>query len=225
MEKLFPRIGRKRIRLSGYDYALPGMYFVTMNVKGRIKLFGEVRGGIMQLNEAGKVIDAYLHAVSQKYFFVRIDAHVVMPDHVHAIIEIGKLIGVGDVGVDQRIDPYSSQTNPDIGCVHGIALSENAFSISRSIPQSVPTHGGGYGNPPPPHVHVPSLPDVIQWFKIMTTAAYIRGVKNNGWQLFSLKLWQRSYHERIIRDSLSLGRIRAYIQKNPQNWNTDALRV
>ncbi|GAB1420838.1 hypothetical protein MASR2M15_09620 [Anaerolineales bacterium] len=33
-----------------------------------------------------------------------------------------------------------------------------------------------------------SLPDIMRWFKAMTTNAYIRGVKENQWQAFADKL-------------------------------------
>jgi len=55
----------------------------------------------------------------------------------------------------------------------------------------------------------------------MTTNAYIRGVKQNGWQPFPGKLWQRNYWERIIRDENELNRIREYIINNPSNWHDD----
>ena len=55
----------------------------------------------------------------------------------------------------------------------------------------------------------------------MTTNAYIRGVKQNGWQPFPGKLWQRNYWERIVRDENELNRIREYIINNPSNWHDD----
>lgn len=37
---------RRSIRLPGYDYGQPGMYFVTICVEGKACLFGEVvKGG------------------------------------------------------------------------------------------------------------------------------------------------------------------------------------
>jgi putative transposase len=54
---------------------------------------------------------------------------------------------------------------------------------------------------------VASVPDMMKWFKAMTTNAYIRGVKTDDWPPFQGKLWQRSYHEHIIRDSASLARM------------------
>ena len=67
----------------------------------------------------------------------------------------------------------------------------------------------------------PSLPEIIQWFKTMTTNAYIRGVKEKGWEPFMGKLWQRNYYEHIIRNETELDRIRAYIELNPAAWDKD----
>ena len=38
------------------------------------------------------------------------------------------------------------------------------------------------------------------------------------------KLWQRNYHEHIIRDEQSYHRIANYIINNPQNWKNDKFR-
>ena len=75
-------------------------------------------------------------------------------------------------------------------------------------------HSGGTG-----------LPDVMQWFKTMTTNAYIRGVKADHWTPFAGKLWQRSYHDHIIRDEAGLNAIRAYILINPARWSQDAFFI
>jgi hypothetical protein len=41
----------------------------------------------------------------------------------------------------------------------------------------------------------------------MTTNEYIRGVKQLGWTAFRGQLWQRNYHEHIIRTQESMDRI------------------
>jgi putative transposase len=60
-----------------------------------------------------------------------------------------------------------------------------------------------------------SIGDVVGWFKTMTTNAYIRGVRDNGWPPFERRLWQRNYYEHIVRDHADLERIRQYIAQNP----------
>jgi REP element-mobilizing transposase RayT len=69
------------------------------------------------------------------------------------------------------------------------------------------------------HEQAAGIPPMVQWFKIMTTNAYIRGVKADRWQPFDKRLWQRSYHDRIIRDEKALATIWDYIENNPQRWS------
>jgi hypothetical protein len=37
-------------------------------------------------------------------------------------------------------------------------------------------------------------------------------------------IWQRSFHDRIIRDEVELFHVRNYIRNNPQNWDFDKLK-
>jgi len=84
-----PRLNRRSIRLAGYDYAGPGAYFVTLNVKGDC-VFGEVVGGEMRLNRYGRIVASTWRWLDDHFPGVHVDASVVMPDHVHAIIVISE---------------------------------------------------------------------------------------------------------------------------------------
>lgn len=61
----------------------------------------------------------------------------------------------------------------------------------------------------------------MDWFKTMTTNAYIRGVKEHNWPPFPGRLWHRNYYERIIRYERELNNIRQYITNNPARWACD----
>ncbi|NQV34221.1 MAG: transposase [Phycisphaeraceae bacterium] len=63
-----------------------------------------------------------------------------------------------------------------------------------------------------------TLSEVIKQFKTLTTRRYIEGVRPYGWHSFSGKLWQRSYHDHIIRKGTELNKIRTYICNNPIEW-------
>jgi len=65
------------------------------------------------------------------------------------------------------------------------------------------------------------LHEIVQWFKTMTTNEYIKNVKQNYWQPFEQKLWQRNYHEHIIRNESAYLKIADYVQTNPQHWQDD----
>ncbi len=72
-----------------------------------------------------------------------------------------------------------------------------------------------------PYKVAPTLGDIVNWFKTMTTNRYIRGVKQNSWPRFSGKLWQRNYYEHIIRNEDELNHLHRYIADNPANWQID----
>ncbi len=66
-----------------------------------------------------------------------------------------------------------------------------------------------------------TLGRIVQWFKTMTTNAYIRGVADRGWKPLVERLWQRNYYEHIVRDETELERICDYIENNPRTWKED----
>jgi len=65
----------------------------------------------------------------------------------------------------------------------------------------------------------------VERLKSLTTTRYINGVKHNGWQPFPGRLWQRNYHDRIIRHETELNRVRTYICNNPANWESDEINL
>lgn len=66
-----------------------------------------------------------------------------------------------------------------------------------------------------------SLPDMMQWFKTMTTNEYIKLVKNNILKPFDKKLWQKSYYEHIIRNDQDYIQTVEYIINNPLKYSLD----
>ena len=63
-----------------------------------------------------------------------------------------------------------------------------------------------------------SLPDVMRFFKTMTTNEYIRGVKDGTLTPFDGKLWQKSYYDHVIRNQQDYNEIWEYIENNPTKW-------
>ena len=72
-----------------------------------------------------------------------------------------------------------------------------------------------------PHRVAPTLGDIIDWFKTMTTNEYIRNVRQDNWPPFNGRLWQRNYYEHVIRNGEGLTSIRQYIVDNPAKWAED----
>jgi putative transposase len=77
---------RLSVRLRGYDYAWAGMYFVTVCTHLRRCLLGEIAGGEMRLNDAGRVAAETLALLPSRFPLLKIDSSVIMPNHVHALL-------------------------------------------------------------------------------------------------------------------------------------------
>ncbi|HEY3296771.1 MAG TPA: transposase [bacterium] len=82
--KPFPK--RKRTRLQGYDYALPGMYSITICTWNRTEIFGSILNGKVTLSAAGLIARMCLQELPHHYPNLRLDEFVIMPDHVHMIL-------------------------------------------------------------------------------------------------------------------------------------------
>ena len=66
-----------------------------------------------------------------------------------------------------------------------------------------------------------SLPKIVGWFKAMFTYGYMKGVKDGYLKPFDGKIWQKSYHDHIIRDEKDYSKIWEYIDTNPGRWEED----
>lgn len=182
---------RRSVRLRHYDYAQPGAYFVTICTHHRACLLGAVAAEAVRLSAAGRIVQAAWNDLPRHYPHVALDAFVVMPNHLHGIIQIIDL-AVTDahaVGADPRVRPVARHA-------------------------AIPNQGAHAGAP---------LPRIVQWWKTMTTNAYIRGVRVQGWPRFDGRLWQRNYWERVLRDERELGLARDYILQNPLRWHLDRM--
>ena len=107
---------RKANRLKGYDYSKNNLYFVTSCVKNRVCCFGDVvpvgtgrdlsvphpeinnhdvnfegNDSEMILNEYGIIANNQLEWLEIQYPYIVLHSYKVMPNHIHAVIEIDSL--------------------------------------------------------------------------------------------------------------------------------------
>ena len=154
---------RKSPRLKSYDYSQPGFYFITICTQNRLRLFGNIDNAKMILTPAGLMINNIWQQIPASYQNMVVHECVVMPNHLHGIIQIS-------------------------------AHSDQA---------------------------IVSLSNTVHRFKTFTTTQYIKGVNDYKWPRFDKKLWQRGYHEHIIRNQEDYNRLSEYIQTNPLRWKDD----
>jgi REP element-mobilizing transposase RayT len=77
---------RKSIRLSEYDYAHAGAYFVTLCASERRCLFGKVINDQVILSQYGEMVKECWEWLETHFDSVHLDAYVVMPNHIHGVI-------------------------------------------------------------------------------------------------------------------------------------------
>lgn len=200
---------RESIRLKGYDYSKEGLYFITICTQNRECLFGEIINGKMILNNAGKMIEEIWFQIPKFYEGFVLHEFVIMPNHMHGIIEIIK-----NVGADSYICPNCNPTK-----------------IDNNLYQQ-----GEYRDLPLRLKQI-SISELIQRFKSLTTNKYIKMVKIGLVPPFDKRIWQRNYfkvncearegalgYENIIRNEKSYLKILEYIKNNPLKWDEDKYR-
>ncbi len=156
---------RRSIRLPDWDYRSAGFYFVTICTYQRECFFNDPRLHEIAAN-AWTYIPEQPHANN-----VALDEWVVMPNHLHGVLEIAG-----------RSDKVSVETRD-----------------SKSLQSG-------------------SVGAIVGNYKMLVSKRVKAMLKATG---TDLKVWQRGYWERIVRNERELNAIRKYIQQNPVRWQED----
>jgi REP element-mobilizing transposase RayT len=80
------RVPSARVEWQRYDEA--GKYFLTICANNHRHFFGEISNGVMVLSEAGRIIEQEWNKSFLLRKELRADEFVIMPNHLHAIVEI-----------------------------------------------------------------------------------------------------------------------------------------
>ena len=180
---------RKSYRAKWHNYS-GSEYFVTFCTYERRHYFGEVRNGQTELTKVGKYLKTEIEKVQDFYPYAEIPIYVIMPDHVHLIMEIRK-------------DTWNRE-NADAINHNADAINHNADAINRD-----PT--GGITGKKNPMLNA-TLGTVVRGLKARVTQ-FAR--QNN----IPFK-WQPRYHDRIIRNRDEMNKIAKYIELNPAKWES-----
>jgi len=160
---------RKQNRLRNYNYSQSGAYFITICVKDRHHMLGEITIGDAPLNipncllsDYGEFVDAQIQKISTIYPHVSVENYVVMPNHIHMLLILK----------------------------------------NRTLALKSGTHRGASPTKA-------CISQIVRTLKSITT------------KQFGFAMWQRSYHDHIVRDEAEYLKIWQYISDNPAKWHND----
>jgi putative transposase len=200
---------RRSIRFKGYDYAQEGLYFITICCQNKHSLFGKIIKEKMHLNEFG--IIAHHEWLNTENIRTNCLLHefIIMPDHLHGIIEITFNNQEAD---KSSIGKFKSPSQTIGSIIRGFKIAtikkiknkilgdprtgESQFAPSSQFAQI----GTGESQFAPSEFALSG--DLSARKKIIA---------------LDFKIWQRDYHDHIIRDDRAYNNISNYIKNNPKN--------
>lgn len=124
---------RRSIRIRAYDYSQGGVYFVTICTRDRECLFGEVVDGEMQLNNVGQMATGAWEEMPGRFSSVRLDAFIVMPNHVHGIIVVGAQFIAPQVIPSDRFRKGAINRAPTLGEIVRTYKALSTRAIRRTV--------------------------------------------------------------------------------------------
>ncbi len=202
MNKYNPEIHKRHsIRLKNFDYSREGLYFITICCKNREHLFGDIVDGEMILNDIGEIANDEWMKTTAVRGNVVLHHFVVMPNHFHAIVEIThQYTDISHISDNRRGVLHTPSDN--------VSHTPNDTNNNCTGVMLTPSDDKGVCNTP---LRSPS----------QTLGSIIRGYKSAVSKMAGFSVWQRNYHEHIIRNENAYIKISEYIKNNPQKWDED----
>ena len=145
---------RKATRIPGYDYSRCNFYFITICTHEKKCIFGSPNN----LNSWGMIANEHIRRIEEHYPSVKVNQYVIMPNHVHMIIEM-----------------EDHANNPNVSMLVGLYKT----GVTKQIRQECP----------------------------------------------NIQVWQRSFHDHIIRNQHGYEKIWTYIRDNPKKWEMDCFYI
>ncbi len=201
-------------RLKYWDYANPGLYFITICTHNHNCDFGFINEAKINLNTQGVFAFNNWKKIRDKFENVILDEFVVMPNHVHGIIIITKNENdkIGRAAIN-----HGSKNNT---AIDGIGMDkkdaikgEDATNGGDAINRVSSGRGGITGENNPMNTKH-SVSKIIRWYKGRCTFEIRKNI-DPGFK------WQSRFYDHIIRNEKSYLKIKEYIRYNPNKWEDD----
>jgi putative transposase len=200
MEKYRNKFKINSSRVQTWDYTSAAVYFLTICTFGRETCLADrtdEKRGFIELTEYGKIVrEEWLKTIAiRPDMNLKLHDFVVMPDHFHALIEIGR----NEFNVERKLEIVNARLRD---AIHRASATET-FDIADEIDVKPSTNRFG-----PQSKNVASI---VRGFKSAATSR----IRRSGYQQFA---WQSGYHDRIISDQEEFETKIQYIRQNPEKW-------
>jgi REP element-mobilizing transposase RayT len=197
---------RKRNRLEGYDYGQNGVYFVTVCTKDRAALLCEIEppspvGADIIRPRLTDIIRPGLTDARPQPSCV----HPQPPGNLPRLTDAGRIV---DGAINNIPGIYSCVT------VDRYVIMPNHVHLILVVERR-PDDGQRSGG------RVPGDPGRMVSAPTVTVSKIVGYMKQYVSKQIRFPLWQKSFHDHIVRDEDDYRRIAEYIENNPQRWRDD----
>ncbi|MEI8068064.1 MAG: transposase [Candidatus Shapirobacteria bacterium] len=191
-EKFADKYKLKSPRLLNWDYSSSGHYFITIKTLNNNKFFGKIINQKMALSRIGIITKNELLKTFEIRQNIRLDEWIIMPDHIHLIIEIKKY---------HSVETHCVRLNNKNKCLNigNEYLNKNNIDLSTRDAHSASLQ----------KMNIKSnqiIPNVIKLFK-----SSVKSICNQNNLFFA---WQPRFYDEIIKSEAELNNIREYIKNN-----------
>ena len=176
----------------------------------------------MKLNPIGEIIAQEWQATNKKRRNVKLHEYVIMPDHIHGIIEIK--FPIQSLNDDVK---FSSPKNTIGSIIRGFKsattiqvleyISKNELHWRRGELIFAPKESTNTS--PTRRGELIFAPNASHEASAAGASELIFAQEKTFKTKPQFKMWQRGYHDRVIRDLDELKQIIRYLSENPMRWS------
>ena len=188
-----------------WDYSRKGNYSITINTNEKGNVFGKISDGKMNLNQFGEIANRYIRTIPNHFPHVKLCAHIVMPDHVHILLEIYKHAkGKTQQCCVSEVNGISPKNDGKRSNIY--SETEHCSASPSNDTYSIKKQGTFYHHKPG------SIPVIIRSYKSICSREIHKLAKGKHFK------WQTSFYDQVIFDEQYLQNTIHYILTNPQTY-------
>ena len=242
MEKYQNKYRIQSHRKPNWDYSAEAMYFLTIVTQHRECILGTIVNNEMVLSDFGKIVEMEWFKSFEIRDELLLHTFVIMPNHLHGIVEIREKWDGMDGGTD------GGTTDVIAAVVDSTATAEAHGRVSLPMNSIIPPdsiipinpNDQIFTNPTDsmdtellsikrnPPIRLPkSISSFMAGFKSAVNTKIDDYIDEHQLNIpkYNKKnhFFQPNYHDHIIRNDREFGIIERYIVNNPMNWGKDKI--